>query len=364
MKSLFLLFFAIIIASFASWGFLSYGTTRGYAEYQTGWEYRRLHPELIASSTIIKLFDMGHTTSYASWTWLSLIQYVGDNVGGNRFLTFSHRLLTQITDLHPYFTRPYEIDLILTPLSAGENITPEERVTSKIAATNAIALGDIGLTRLCDMNKIEQIKKTEISEALWSDKSLKNPCASGMLPYYLAFTTYQMGENKAKASEYYKIASMNDDGPKASRILGILALSAEGDYMASALNFALIGSTGYDVDPYSCRAVATDLIENLIAKRKPNITWINELNKADKNLKDTREENNPISNSSDNCYDMTTRSIKSIYLSYVAGLAKWTNAKNGNDLIRIGKLKIIPTLQIHQGYSVREKNGIWEYQGK
>lgn len=307
---------------------------------------------------------MGHTTSYASWTWLSLIQYVGDNVGGNRFLEFSHRMLTQITDLHPYFTRPYEIDLILTPLSAGENMTPEARVASKIAATNAIALGDVWLTRLCDMNKIEKIKKRDISEALWSDTSLWNPCASGMLPYYLAFTTYQMGENRAKASEYYKIASMNDDGPRASRILGILALSAEGDYMASALNFALIGSTGYDVDPYSCRAVATDLIQDLIAKRKPDTNWINELNRADKNLKDTREEDNPISNSSDNCYDMTTRSIKSIYLSYIGDLARWTDAKNGDDLIRLRKLAIIPTLSIHKWYSVREKNGIWEYQGK
>lgn len=172
------------------------------------------------------------------------------------------------------------------------------------------------------MNKIEQIKTREISESLWNDTSLKNPCASGMLPYYLAFTTYQMGENRAKAAEYYKIASMNDDGPRASRVLGILALSAEGDYMASALNFALIGSSGYDVEPYSCRAVATTLIQDLIAKRKPDTNWINELGRADKNLKDTREEDNPISNSSDNCYDMTTRSIKSIYLSHIADLAK------------------------------------------
>ena len=79
-----------------------------------------------------------------------------------------------------------------------------------------------------------------MSEKLWNDTSLKNPCASGMLPYYLAFTTYQMGENRAKAAEYYKIASMNTDAPTASRILGILALSAEGDYLSSALNFALI----------------------------------------------------------------------------------------------------------------------------
>jgi hypothetical protein len=58
MKSVFLSFIAVTIISLASWGFLSYGTTRGYIEYLASWEYRRLHPELIASPDIIKLFDM------------------------------------------------------------------------------------------------------------------------------------------------------------------------------------------------------------------------------------------------------------------------------------------------------------------
>ena len=77
------------------------------------------------------------------------------------------------------------------------------------------------------MSKIEKIKKENISEMLWNDLSLRNPCVSGMLPYYIAYATYQMGDNKAEASEYYKIAAMNDDGPTASRLLSIIALSAE-----------------------------------------------------------------------------------------------------------------------------------------
>ncbi len=364
MKSVLFSLIIVITLSLAWWGFLSYGTTRGYSEYIAWWEYRRLHPELIASPSIIKLFDMWHTTSYASWTWLGLIQYIGDNVGGNRFLNFSHSILTQITYLHPYFTRPYEMDLIFAPLSSGENTTPQEKIANKQIAMNAMYLGKQWITQLCDAKKIENIKTQKMWEQLWNNATLKNPCASGMLPYYLAFTTYQMGDNRAKAAEYYKIASMNADAPKASRILGILALSAEGDYMASALNFALVGSTGYDIDPYSCRSIAENLTRDIIEKRKPDTVWINELQKIDRELKDTRDESNPISNSSDNCYDMTTRSIKTIYLSYISDLAKWTSAKNGADLIKIGKLKNIPTLSIHKWYSVREKNGIWEYQAK
>jgi hypothetical protein len=141
MISLFRSLLVIAIVFLASWGFLTYGTGVGYTGYQAGWEYRRLHPDLITSPRVVQLFDMGHTTSYASWSWLSLIQYIGDNVGGNRFLEFSHRMLTQITTLHPYFTRPYEIDLILAPLSAGENETPEQRAKNKIIVRNAIELG-------------------------------------------------------------------------------------------------------------------------------------------------------------------------------------------------------------------------------
>jgi hypothetical protein len=354
----------ITTISLASWGFLSYGTGQWYSEYVAAWEYRRLHPELIPDPTIVQLFDMWHTTSYASWLWLSLIQYIGDNVGGNRFLDFSHSILTQITTLHPYFTRPYEIDLILTPLSAWENMTAEYRSKNKIITNKAIELGKKWLATLCDQGKLDTIKKSEISETLWENAALKNPCASGMLPYYLGFSTHQMGEDKSLASEYYKIASMNDDAPQSSRILSILSLSAEWDYMASALTFALVGSTGYDVDPYVCHTLAKSLISDIIAKRKPNTAWINGLSRIERDLEDTRKADDPISNSSDNCYDMTTRSIKEIYLDYIATLANWTTAKNGEDLIKLGRIIKIPTLSFHDWYWVREKNGIWEYQAK
>lgn len=80
---------------------------------------------------------------------------------------------------------------------------------------------------LCDREKLEKIQKEPISEKLWKNTALKNPCASGMLPYYIAFATYQMGDNRTMASEYYKIASMSDDAPNVSRLLSILSLSAE-----------------------------------------------------------------------------------------------------------------------------------------
>ncbi len=95
-------------------------------------------------------------------------------------------------------------------------MSPEIKKQNQIATNNAIELGKNGMNTLCDTRKIDAIKKEVISEKLWNNTALKNPCASGMLPYYIAFATYQMGNNRAESSEYYKIASMNDDAPKVS----------------------------------------------------------------------------------------------------------------------------------------------------
>lgn len=305
---------------------------------------------------------MWHTSSYASFVWLQLIQYIGDNVGGNRFLNFTHTLIENITILHPYFTKPYEVDLILTPLSLGENLDPKQKEFNRKYTQEAIALWKKGMSTLCDVSKIEKIKKEPISEKLWDNESLKNPCPNPMLPYYIAYASYQMGNKKAEASEYYKIAAMHTEWPSASRILAIIALSADWDFTASALTFFLMGSTGYDSEPYSCWKYTTELIQDIKNKRILDSKWIDELQKKEPSLlKDTRDDANPASKLNNNCYDMTTRGIRELYLSYIANIAKGTTAKNERDLKELGLIKKIPTLSTQSGYTVRETNGIWAF---
>lgn len=313
---------------------------------------------------MVKIFDMWHSTSYASFIWLELIQYIGDNVWGNRFLGFSHTLLNHIAILHPYFTRPYEIDLILAPTSLGENQTPEAKKQNQIFVNASLDLWKKGISVLCNKGKIAKIQQKPLTEDLWNDLSLKNPCVSGTLPYYMGFVTYQMGNKKSEASEYYKIASMNDDAPNASRLLWVLALGAEWDYRASALNFALIGSTGYDIEPYTCRDIATGLIQDISVKRVLDIKWIQELNNKKNNLQNNKDPKNIISSASDNCYDMTTRAIETLYLNYIAERAKHTPAKNEDDIIKLGLLQPTQTDSIKKWFTVYMKEGIWQYRPK
>ena len=59
---------------------------------------------------------------------------------------------------------------------------------------------------------------------------------------------------------------------------------------------------------------------------------------------------------------MANRTIETLYLNYIADIASGTTAKNGDDLIRLDLFKEIPTISRKNGYTVRKKGNIWEYQ--
>lgn len=228
----------------------------------------------------------------------------------------------------------------------------------------ALDLGKTGIKNLCDDQKIQKILSLPIDEHLWDNTELKNPCASGMLPYYIGFTIYQTGKNKSEASKYYQIASMNDDGPKASRILSIIAKWADGDHISSAMNFLLLGANGYDTKPYQCRSLAEQIIRYLWQNYPVDARFVSQLEKNEQNLVDTKNEKDTASQATDNCYDMTTRGIKELYLQYITNSATGTLSTDATDLIKLWKIQHIPTLSKQKNFTVRKINGIWQYREK
>lgn len=90
-------------------------TGKIYAEYEYLFEYRRLHPELLPSPEGVKLTDAGHTNVVADINWIQLIQYIGDNIGNGKYITYTETLIHHIVQLHPHFTKAYSLGLILTP---------------------------------------------------------------------------------------------------------------------------------------------------------------------------------------------------------------------------------------------------------
>lgn len=175
----------LIIGFVSISGYLFYrgSTTFLYSQYgELSW-YRRLTPGLLPPSSIMKLSDAGHTTTHADTLWINLIQYIGDNTRNNLFLEFLYPIVDRITDLHPGFSAPYRLAVLLAPNPDKEREDYEKNLA---LAKEAKIIGEKGIQKLCDGEKIQRIQASEISRTLWDTQSLKNPCLDGMLPYYMA----------------------------------------------------------------------------------------------------------------------------------------------------------------------------------
>lgn len=329
----------------------------GYTEYEKLWNYRRLHPEILPTRENIELSAAGHTHTYADTLWIQLIQYIADNIGNDAFADSLTPIIERISELHPRFSAPYNLTLLLAP---APNTDLPHYESDRKQAQKAYDLGKIGLTKICDTEKLEQIRSSEVGKRLWDRSDLKNPCTDGMVPYYLAAVASNLGEF-SEAAEYYKIASMQSDGPEASRFLSVLMQSEEGNYHDAAIRFFLIAVDGYDEG--SCAVEAVSLIQKYRDRLPENESDILGIEAVEKNLTAPKDTKNPLSQSSTSCYASTNRGIKALYLGYINTKAqKNPTAKTAKDLIQSGTLSSIPTPISLKGFTViKQKNGIWEY---
>ncbi len=356
--------FRCILGIFLGACFLSFAWTsekKLYPVYDTLYDYQRLTPELFPSSYSLKISAVGHNLSYADMMWIRLIQFVGDNTGNGKYLDFSHHILTNITDLSPNFVKAYETDLIFTPLiyaAEKEDITEDER--QKIE--RAIEHGKDGMKHLCDAKKIEEISKIPYGVNLWSRVDLRNPCTWGKIPYYVGTRYANDLEDNKNASYYLKIASMQDDAPKASRFLGQIAFANTADPIDAAISFFLTAQEGYDAEPFECRKVVHALLWKIWENRIFTSTGITTIMEIEKNIKTEKDIKTPEAYESNNCPDNLRRGIKQIYRSYITNAAApYPDITNARDLVDKKIIPFIPTLKSQAGFTLRKIKGIWKF---
>ncbi len=334
-----------------------------YAEYSKLWDYRRLHPEFLPDTKVISLLDAGHHTTYADILWINLVQYIGDNIGNGKFNDYAPPLLSRITEMHPYFTRAYILWLLLSPSLDPDKVGYEK---NRLLAEKSLNLGLKGIEKTCNPNKLDIIRKREINTSLWNEKTLQNPCNDGMLPYYIAYIASNLW-NTQEAEEYYKIASMNTDAPKASQFLSVLMRAKSGNLVDAAKKFLLIAIDGYDEDPYVCRINALEILkkignESIITLEK--VKWIE---KKEKEIQPPKDIHNPLSASATNCHDSTKRWIKQLYLAYIENASlSFPEVTTGDELIAKKIIPYIPKLEeqktVWKNWTVRKWSGsIWVY---
>ncbi len=336
-----------IIGGFFMFSFFWSGTL--YAEYAKLWDYRRLHPEFLPDTKVISLLDAGHHRTYADILWINMIQYIGDNIGNGKFSDYTPPLLAKITEMHPYFTKAYILWVLLSP---SLDVDKPDYEKSKHIAEESLKLGIKGIEKTCDMKKIGVIHTKEMNTTLWNEEDIQNPCNDGMLPYYIAYVASNLWDTK-EAEEYYKIASMNTDAPKASRFLWLLMRAKAGDYIEVAKKFLLIAVDGYDEDPYICRSNALEILKKIGNNTTLSLETIEWIGRKEKEILPPKDIHNPLAASATNCHDSTMRGIKQLYLSYIRDkslpfpeISKW------EELI---EKKIIPFIPI-----LEEQKASWE----
>lgn len=355
----------LVISFCAIGGIFSYlSSGKLYVQYQSLWNYRRLHPDIMPPTESLRALSVWHDTTSADIMWIRLIQFIWDNIGNGKYLEFTHTILRQIQTLHPRFARIYEIDLLFLPTVSPDNETEKAQSQRKILEAWLADYEDI-IPNICDMSKINTILSMGFGEELWSREDLMDPCLSWYIPYYIASRYDTDILDKKNAAKYYKIASMQHDAPWAARFLGILAYSTDGNYRDAALSFILLALSWYDEEPYVCQNLAETLIQDLSEKKPWTREWIDGLQKSEKQLQSPKNKNNPLAQAWWTCFESLERGVKQIYLWYITALTlKYPDLNTGKELIEYKLIDEVPTIQSQSWYIVVRKNDIWQYRDR
>ncbi len=353
------IFFLIALGG-SFFSFYRINTGNIYTEYESLWDYRRLHPEFQPQEKTVRIFDAGHTTTYADMLWVNLIQYIADNIGNGMYVDYAPPLLDTISRLHPHFTRSYTLALLLTPSLDPNSIS---------FATKNIGIGEktfeIGLRGIqenCDEKKVSEVLSGWVALHPWNRSDLHNSCTDGFIPYYLAFVADGLGKRDL-ASRYYALASTNDDAPKASQYLSIIMHGKSGNRRDAALQFFLIWSSGYDEAPYTCRQNSTDIIQLLLKKESLTEWDIDKIKNIEAHLTEPQDSDNPLAKSITNCYESTNRGIKQSYLAYITEHSMaHPEVITGSWLIDQHIIKSIPFPKGYTHYTIERLDWWdWEY---
>lgn len=130
--------------------------TRLYPEYRILSDYRRLHPNLVATPEMLHVVAVGHDTSFADILWIELMQFIGDNIANGQYLNFTHRILGEIQALSPGFARAYEFDLLFFPRVSPLD-PPDVQEKKATLLKEGLQGYESRIATLCDMKKVDAI---------------------------------------------------------------------------------------------------------------------------------------------------------------------------------------------------------------
>lgn len=318
------------------------------------------HPEWLPKKEVAKNTSFWFKNLRADYYRLQTIQYIWGNVIGSEYKKYLFEILDLITELNPNFEHPYTIWQLLLP---EYNYRYEK--LSKTEQNKNIDQAEIlwlkWISNFCDVWKVELIKKEDNLEKIWNDPKYKNPCKWYSIPYYLAYIYYYNKKEAITSSQYYKVASANDDSVEWAKTMAAIMQWKWWNREKSFMMFLNIAKVLNDNDK-ACNKFSQEL-ENIWASifyKVPDKNW-NTLN-LDWNLvkfiEETRnkvfgkfdEKKEEVATSDTKCTNYVNKAIRELNLYYVEQANEkykqthsWSNAPTAKLLYEQKYLDFLPT---------------------
>ncbi|MDP5038886.1 MAG: hypothetical protein NWP80_00390 [Candidatus Gracilibacteria bacterium] len=337
--------FIIILSFFISFGFVNY---YNFPQIKNQKNEIIKHPELLPKKEFIKLTAFGFKNLKADYYWIESIQYIGGNVLSSDYKKYLFNMLDLITELNPYFIKPYTIGQLLLPNynERYENLDEDELLTYSTQGQN---IGLKGIKNTCNLEKINFIDNEQNLEILWNEENYKNPCLSYEIPFGQGFLEFFYMKNSKEAGKYYKIASMNEESLEGAKNMAAVMNSKSGDREKSIMSFLSLAKNN-EKENKNCSIISKELeklfILIFLQNYKIDENIIKNLENISKEIK--KIENKEKINIGNGCFFNNQRAIREFYLHFFDEKNKIyfdkfeKNSKNVLDLQKKGIINYIP----------------------
>lgn len=195
-----------------------------------------VHPELLPKKDFAKYTSFWFSNLKADIYWLETIQYIWWNVIWSEYKKYLYSMIDLITELNPFFEKPYFIWQILLP-NYNETYEHLNKTQKQDLEKQAEQIWLKWMKNLCNQDKIKKILNQENILEIWNKEEFKNPCKTSQISANQAFIYYYYLKDSLKSSNFYKIASANDDVFEWAKIMSAIMRWKSWDREKSILMF-------------------------------------------------------------------------------------------------------------------------------
>ncbi len=321
------------------------------------------HPELLPNKDVAQYTSFWYSNLIADIYWLDTIQYIGWNVIWSEYKKYLFRMIDLITELNPYFEKPYLIGQLLLP-EYNERYEKLEKIEQDVHIWEAEKIWLKWVQNFCDLQKIKTIEQEQDLQKLWSNPAYKNPCKKSDIPSWQWFLYYFYVKDAKKSAQYYKIASVNQDSLEWAKIMAAIMSGKSGEREKSIMMFLTLAKANDAKENKKCQIFSQELqkISFMIYREKKElhseiIRKLETLRLKNYTFNEEEEAKNIIAGN--NCNNYMNKAIRELNLQYIEnGNKKYfeknnKNAQNAKILFNEWFLDFLPTdYQQYKDYGI------------